>query len=321
MGASLTLSDALRIVEARTKIIGASSVLIGTAYAAWLTRRLDGPVFLLMLAATLAVDLGTAGFNSYFDFVRGVDTAETDVDRYKVLVHRAVDPRVALWMAWAAFALAGALGLALGARVGWEVVWVGVGSMIVAYFYSGGPRPIAATPLGEVFAGGLLGLVLVMLAAYVQGRHLPPGAALLGVPSAALIADILAVNNTCDIEGDAAAGRLTASILLGVRRSRVLVTGLVVVAYALAFVLAAQGVLPLLALPLLAVGALFAARELGRMGRRGYSHRTKGPSMGSISRIFLTYTAAVLVSLVLDGLLSGGLGHEPAHLASLVLGG
>ena len=36
MGEPLRLSDVLCIVEARTKIIGASSVLVGTAYAAWL---------------------------------------------------------------------------------------------------------------------------------------------------------------------------------------------------------------------------------------------------------------------------------------------
>ncbi len=301
MSEALSLSDALRIVEARTKIIGVSSVLIGTAYSAWLTRRADGAVFALMLAATLAVDLGTAGFNSYFDFVRGVDTVETDVDRYKVLVHRRVDPRVALRIAWGAFGLAGALGLALGARVGWEVLGAGAGAMMVAYFYSGGPRPIAATPLGEVFAGGLMGLVLVTLASYVQGRHTPPGALLVGLPSTLLIADILTVNNTCDIEGDTAAGRRTASILLGAGRSRWLVTGQIVVAYALAFALAAARVLPRVALAPLAAGALFAARELGRMHRRGYTHRTKSASMGSISAVFLTYTAAVLAGLLLAG--------------------
>jgi len=302
MSEPLRFSDVLRIVEARTKIVGASSVLIGTAYAAWLARRVDWPVFALMLGGTLAVDLGTAGFNSYFDFVRGVDTVETDVDRYKVLVHRAVDPRIALWIAWAAFGLAGAFGLALGARVGGEVIGVGVGCMVVAYLYSGGPRPIAATPLGELFSGGLLGLLLVTLAAYVQGRSIPAHAALVGLPSALLIADILTVNNTCDRVGDAAAGRTTLSILLGARGSLALITGLSAAAYVLALGLAASRVLPLVSLPLLAAGALFAARELGRMHRRGYTHRTKGASMGSISTIFLTYTAAILGGLVLDAL-------------------
>ena len=300
MESALGVADVLRIVEARTKIIGASSVVIGTAYAAWLAHRVDWQVFALMLCGTLCVDLGTAGFNSYFDFVRGVDTVETDVDRYKVLVHRDVDPRIALWIAWAAFAMAGAFGVALGVRVGWEVVGAGAACMVVAFFYSGGPRPIAATPLGDAFAGTFLGLVLVTLAAYVQGRHSPPDVLLVGAPSAVFIADILTVNNTCDIEGDGRAGRRTLSIVLGVRRSTALIAGLVVLGYGLAFALAARRVLPLVSLGPLVVAAAFAARELGRMRRRGYSHRSKGGSMGSISAVFLTYTAAVLAGLLLD---------------------
>jgi 1,4-dihydroxy-2-naphthoate octaprenyltransferase len=300
MGTTLSFSEVLRVVEARTKIIGASSVLIGTAWAAWITHRFDWVVFALMLAGTLAVDLGTAGFNSYFDFVRGVDTVETDVDHYKVLVHEDVDPRIALWIAFGMFGLAGVFGLALGAQVGWEVVGVGVGCMLVAFFYSGGPRPIAATPLGEIFAGGFLGLVLVLLATYVQTRHIPTAALLLGLPSTVLIADILAVNNTCDMRGDAAAGRRTLSIVIGLRRARVFVAGLVALAYALAFALVALRVLPLAALPLLGAAAIFAAREVARMDRRGYEHRTKGASMGSISAVFMTYTGAVLASLLVD---------------------
>jgi 1,4-dihydroxy-2-naphthoate octaprenyltransferase len=300
MEATLTLSEVLRVVEARTKIIGASSVLIGTAHAAWTTRCLDWWTLLLMLAGTLFIDLGTAAFNSYFDFVRGVDTVETDVDRYKVLVHRDVDPRIALRIGWAAFGLAGAFGLLLGARVGWEVTSIGAACMVVAYLYSGGPRPIASTPLGELFAGGFLGVVVVVVAGYAQTQRAPADAWLVALPSALLIADILTVNNTCDIQGDAAAGRETLSILLGVSRARALITGQVVVAYGIAAALAAARVLPLVSIGPLLAGAIFAARELGRMHRRGYGHRTKNPSMGSISAIFLTYTAAFLTGLILD---------------------
>lgn len=302
MATRLAMSDVLRIVEARTKVIGASSVVVGTGYAAWVTHHLDWQVFALMLTGTLFVDLGTAGFNSYFDFVRGVDTVKTDVDGYKVLVHRDIDPRVALWIACGAFGLAGLFGLVLGARVGWDVVSLGAGCMVVAFFYSGGPWPIAATPVGEVFAGGLLGLVLVMLAAYTQVRHNLPGVLLVGLPSTLLIADILTVNNTCDIEGDRAAGRKTASIVLGLKRSRALILALVAVAYGLAFALAATHVLPILSLVPLAASALLTARELARMHRRGYRHQTKGASMGGISAVLLTYTAAIVASLLLDGL-------------------
>lgn len=299
---TLGVSDVLRIVEARTKIIGSSSVIVGTAYAAWVTRRIDWVSLLLMLAGTVAIDLGTAAFNSYFDFTRGVDTLESDVDGYKVLVHRDVDPRVALWIAWSAFALAGIFGVALGARVGWEVVAIGTGSMVVAFFYSGGPRPIAGTPVGELFAGGFLGLVVVALSAYVQARSALRPAMLVAMPTTLLIADILTVNNTCDMVGDAAAGRRTLSIVLGAPRARLLVVALVVAALTAALALVASRVLPVVSLAPLAAWAVFAARELRRMALRGYAHRTKGASMASISAVLMTYTLALLIGLVLDGL-------------------
>ena len=142
-----TLADLAKIVELRTKVVSMSSLAIGTLWAAaagsfsWLT-------FALMLAATLCVDLATAGFNSYYDHRHGVDTRETDVDGYKVLVHGTIDPRIALRVALGLFLLAGAFGLALGARVGWEVVGVGVVCMLIAWSYRGGPWPLSTLPVG-----------------------------------------------------------------------------------------------------------------------------------------------------------------------------
>ena len=294
--AAPTLADLAKIVELRTKVVSMSSLAIGTLWAAaggafsWLT-------FALMLAATLCVDLATAGFNSYYDHRHGVDTRETDVDGYKVLVHRAIDPRIALRTGFALFLLAAIFGLALGARVGWEVVGVGVVCMLIAWSYSGGPFPLSRLPIGEVFAGGAMGLVLTALAAYVQTGALDARTVALGLPASFLIAAILAANNACDRVGDAAAGRRTLAIVVGERGAARVVEALVAAGYAFAFALAFAGVLPwFAALPLLAAAAV-SARMLAAMRARGYAHRTKQPSMAGISIIFLAYTASVAGSL------------------------
>jgi len=297
MAATLTLTDVLRIVEIRTKIVSVSSVLIGTAYAVYSTHHLSLLLFLLLFVAAECVDIGTAGFNSYFDFIGGVDTVDSDVDRYKVLVHRAIEPRVAFWISCGAFGLGALFGLALGVRVGWEVIGVGAFGMAVSFFYSGGPLPLARTPCGEVLAGGLLGMVLIVLSTYVQTHEITSAALLLGLPSTTLIADILTVNNTCDIQGDAAAGRRTLSIVLGRSRSQGVIYGLGGLTYALAYLLLALRVLPIVAVVPLTAAAVFSAREFRRMHRRGYTHATKGPSMGSISVIFIAYSLAVLCGL------------------------
>ena len=211
----LTAVDVLQIVDIRTKIVSVSSFAIGTAYAVAHRHAFAPAAFALMLGATLCVDMGTTAFNSYYDFLHGVDTRDTDVERWKALVQRGVAPGVARAIAWTMFALAAVLGIALGALVDWKVVGVGAACMAVGLLYSAGPLAIARLPVGEAFAGGLLGLVLIAVSAYMQGLPPTPDIAWLGLPSSMLIATILSVNNACDRMGDARAGRRTLGIILG----------------------------------------------------------------------------------------------------------
>lgn len=280
-------------------------MLIGTLWTFVSGNAFSLVTAVLFALATFFVDLGTAGFNSYFDFQRGVDTADTDVEKYKVLVQRRLNPQVALYLALGVFGVAAALGLTLGARVGWDIVCVGALCMGVAFFYSGGPFPLSPTPLGEVFAGGLLGEVLIALASYVQTGALDRGAVLLGLPSTALIACILTVNNTCDIEGDRKAGRRTLSIVLGAGRARGLIDGLLLATWALAFALIPLGVLNAWGAAPLALAGAAAVKVSRGMHARGYTHATKGASMGGISGIFVLYTVAVLAALALRRVLGG----------------
>lgn len=294
-----TPGEVLRILELRTKIVSTSSFLIGTAYAWAAAGRLSWGRVALMGLATLCIDFATAGFNSYHDFKQGVDRIDTDVEKYKVLVHRDIDPRIALWLAFGMFALAAPLGLALGILVGGEVVAVGVLCMAISYFYSGGPHPISATPVGELFAGGMLGSVLVALSVYVQLESLPAAALWLGVPSSLVIAAILAVNNACDAFGDERAGRRTLAIVVGPAGARRFVYALVAAGYAAAFALIPAGVLAARECLPLSAGLFVAVVEMSRLHARPLAHDTKPAAMGVISRTFLAYTAAMLIAIAL----------------------
>jgi len=300
-GTAPTLGDLLKIVDIRTKIVSVSSLLVGSGWAlATAPERFSWALFGLMAVATLLVDMGTTGFNSYFDFVTGVDTPESDQERFKALVQRRIDPRVALHLSFALFAVAVPLGLAIGARAGWGVVATGASCMLFAYFYSGGPHPISRTPAGEFFAGGLLGGVLIVVAAFVHTHRLDAATILVGVPSSLIIAGILSTNNACDRVGDARAGRRTLAIVLGPERSHWPVFALVAAAYAAVALLAALRVLPPWAFLPMAVSAAFAWRTLAAMKARGWSHATKAPNMGGISLVFIVFTACLLASLALS---------------------
>lgn len=298
--------DFLKIVDIRTKIVSVSSLLVGSAWAlAVAPERFSWALFGLMAAATLLIDMGTTGFNSHFDFVTGVDTRESDQERFKALVQADIDPRLALHLSFALFAAAVPLGLAIGMRAGWGVVAAGASCMVFAYFYSGGPHPISRTPVGEFFAGGLLGGALVAIAAYVHTGTMDAATLLLGLPSSLVIAAILSTNNACDRVGDARAGRRTLAIVLGPGEAHVPVFVLVAACYAAVALLLALRVLPSWSLVPMGLSAIHAWRSLSGMKARGWSHATKGPNMGAISLVFLVFTACLLASIALAGLSAG----------------
>lgn len=294
----MTLRQFLRIVELRTKVVSLSAYLIGTLYAVYRSGTFYPWRGVIMLLAVLAVDMGTTGFNSFFDYYRGVDRRETNRERDKVLIHQGVPPGVAFLVSLALFALAVPLGLVLTFMVGVEIAIIGSFSMAVGYLYTGGPLPISRTPLGELAAGGFLGALLVLLSYYVQQESLTVEALLVALPSMLIVASILTVNNTCDIEGDTRAGRKTLSILLGRAISPWLVYLLGLAAFALTIANGVTGNLPRLTVPIAAVATALALLEYRRMHRRGYAHGTKGPSMGSISKVFLLYTISVVAPLI-----------------------
>lgn len=305
-GAQPTIADLLKIVDIRTKIVSVSSLLVGSGWAlATAPERFSWALFGLMAVATLLVDMGTTGFNSFFDFTTGVDTRESDQERFKALVQREIDPRIALHLSFALYAVAVPLGLAVGARAGWGVVAAGAFCMVFAYFYSGGPHPISRTPVGEFFAGGLLGGALVAIAAYVHTQRLDAATLLVGIPSSLIIAGILSTNNACDRVGDERAGRRTLAIALGPRRSHLPVFALVAATYAAIALLAALRVLPPWAFLPMVLSAVHAWRTLAAMRARGWSHATKAPNMGGISLVFIVFTLCLLASFALGSFFSG----------------
>jgi len=155
---------------------------------------------------------------------------------------------------WLAFGVAVAFGAYLIALVGWELLVVGVVSILAGVLYTGGPRPYGYEGLGEVFVFTFFGLVAVAGSYFVQVEDLRWEAVALGVPVGLLAAAILVVNNVRDIDTDRRAGKRTLAVKLGRSRARGLFTAMLAVAFlipvALIPALSAWLLLPLAALPL-----------------------------------------------------------------------
>jgi len=301
---SMTFTQFLRIVEIRTKIISMGTFATGTLFALYTEGRLSLGIVALMAFATLFVDMGTTGFNSYFDYRNGTDRQETNCEDDKVLVYQGVSPLLALLVSLVLFAVAGVLGLILAYLTSWMLLVVGGICMLVGFAYTGGPYPISRTPFGELFAGFFLGTVLFLISFFVQTETVTRVALFASLPSLLLVGMILSVNNSCDRISDAKAGRKTLTIILGKWGTTFLLGLEALLVIALSLLLFVLEIYPMILLIALVPFFLFGIWEFRAMVRRGFSNQTKQSNMGSVGRIYLIFSLCFSLGLLLAHLLN-----------------
>ena len=300
----MTFTQFLRIVEIRTKIISMGTFATGTLFALYTEGRLSLGIVALMAFATLFVDMGTTGFNSYFDYRNGTDRQETNCEDDKVLVYQGVSPLLALLVSLVLFAVAGVLGLILAYLTSWMLLVVGGICMLVGFAYTGGPYPISRTPFGELFAGFFLGTVLFLISFFVQTETVTRVALFASLPSLLLVGMILSVNNSCDRISDAKAGRKTLTIILGKWGTTFLLGLEALLVIALSLLLFVLEIYPMILLIALVPFFLFGIWEFRAMVRRGFSNQTKQSNMGSVGRIYLIFSLCFSLGLLLAHLLN-----------------
>jgi 1,4-dihydroxy-2-naphthoate octaprenyltransferase len=236
----LTLREWLRLTRLFSLTAAAVPVLLGTALAAGRFRFLPLP-FLAMLLASLLIQAATNMFNEYYDAVRGLDASDS-VGISGSIVSGRLEARAVLRSALWTYAAAALLSLYLVFEGGALVLGLGLLAALAGYLYSGGPRPIAYTPFGELTVFLSMGPLIVTLSYAVQTHQLSALPLLASLPIGFLVAAILLANSIRDLEGDALGGRRTLAILVGRRRAIRLYRSLLWASYAVvaALVLARQ---------------------------------------------------------------------------------
>lgn len=276
----------------KTLPVSLSPVLVGSALA-W--QQQGALLWLPLLAAAFGaafIQIGTNLFNDVGDFLRGTDTPERIGPR-RATAEGWLRPATVARGAWLCFALAFACGIYLVGHGGWPIVAIGLASLAAGWAYTGGPKPIAYGPLGEVFVLIFFGLVAVGGSYYLQTLSLTPLALLLALPVGLLAAAVISVNNYRDRDGDAKNGKNTLAVRVG-RPAMQRIYALQLLAAYLCLVPLAWQLGPALLLPLLSA-------PLARRLAQRFARETPGPVFNAI----LAQTAALqlLFSLLLTGAL------------------
>ncbi|MFN2617837.1 MAG: 1,4-dihydroxy-2-naphthoate polyprenyltransferase [Thermoleophilaceae bacterium] len=219
----------LMAARPRTLPAAVAPVLVGTALAG--SEDVFRPLaFVAALIGSVFIQIGTNLANDYSDARRGADT-EDRLGPVRVTAGGLMPPRQVLVGTYVAFGMAVAAGLYLAAVAGWELLLVGIASILAGVLYTGGPRPYGYAGLGELFVFLFFGVVAVVGSYYVQTEDLRWEAFALAAPVGLLAAAILVVNNVRDIDTDRRAGKRTLAVRLGRGRGRHLYAAMLALAF------------------------------------------------------------------------------------------
>jgi 1,4-dihydroxy-2-naphthoate octaprenyltransferase len=219
----------LMAARPRTLPAAVAPVLVGTAFAGFL--HIFHPLrFAAALLGAILIQVGTNLSNDYSDARRGADTDDR-LGPVRVTAGGLVPPRQVLSATYATFGLAVLVGSYLIAVAGWQLLIIGVASILAGVLYTGGPRPYGYEGFGEVFVFVFFGLVAVAGSFFVQAEHYNGIVFALAAPVGLLAAAILVVNNIRDIDTDRRAGKQTLVVRLGRERARVLYGAALAVPY------------------------------------------------------------------------------------------
>jgi len=218
----------LWLVAARPRTLPAAiaPVLVGTALAVS-EDHFRALAFVAALIGSVFIQIGTNLSNDLSDARRGADT-EDRLGPVRVTAGGLMPPRRVLIGTYVAFGVAVACGIYLTAEAGWEVLVIGIASIVAGVLYTGGPRPYGYEGLGEVFVFLFFGVVAVTGSYFVQTEDLRWEAFVLSVPVGLLASAILVVNNVRDVDTDRRAGKRTLAVKLGRRTAIRLFAAMVV---------------------------------------------------------------------------------------------
>nr|WP_173014924.1 UbiA family prenyltransferase [Gordonibacter pamelaeae] len=212
---------ALQLAAPHTWPAAILPALVAVAAAAAATGGVSVTMACALLAICVLMQSAVNTFNDYYDYVKGADSADDNVDPTDaVLVYNNVNPRAALALAVGFLAAAFLVGAYVIWIAGWIPLAIGAVGAVVVVLYSAGRTPLSYLPVGELVSGFVMGGLIPLACYQALTGTFDLRALLWAVPTVLGVGLIMFTNNTCDVEKDVEAGRRTLSVLLGRERAR-----------------------------------------------------------------------------------------------------
>jgi 1,4-dihydroxy-2-naphthoate octaprenyltransferase len=272
-------------------------VVIGTLLAA--VDAFSWWKALLAVVGSVFFLAGTNFTNDYYDHKKGADSA--DSPGVGGLIQRGlVQPRQILLAGVVCFAAGVAIGLTLCAVTSWELMWIGVASLLAGFLYTGAPVHLAYMGLGEATVFIFMGPVMVLGGYYVQLQSWDWEPVVASLPIAFLVTAILHANNLRDIETDRATGKRTIATLIGREWANREMYLLLALTYVSLVVSAAVGALPWEAL--IALATLPLVRPIVQVIRAGGNPKRLNMALFRTAQLHMRFGAVLALGLCVNWL-------------------
>ncbi len=228
----MKLSSWILAARPRTLSLSTTPVVVGAAIAWAVEGQLSWPAVAAALIGSMLIQTGTNLHNDAADSKRGGDGPDR-IGPPRATASGLLDGVAVSRAACACFAIAALMGAYLVWVGGWPIFLLGVLSILSGWAYTGGPFPIAYTPLGELFVVAFFGLGAVCGTYWLCTESLGPAAVEAGLAVGLLTAAVLLVNNHRDAKADARVGRRTLAIIAGPMATSWIYAALMLVPFAL----------------------------------------------------------------------------------------
>ena len=228
----MNLSSWTMAARPRTLSLSMTPVVVGAALAWAIEGKFNAVVILAALTGSMFIQLGTNLHNDAADSERGGDGPDR-IGPPRVTASGLLNAAAVKRGAAACFAAAALMGVYLVFVGGWPILLLGILSIASGWAYTGGPFPIAYTPLGELFVVTFFGVGAVCGTYWLCAAYLSSAAIEAGLALGFLAGAVLLVNNYRDAEADARVGRRTLAIVAGPQVTIWLYAGLLLTPFAL----------------------------------------------------------------------------------------
>lgn len=208
----------LEFVEIKSLIASVLPFVLGSLYAVYNYHQVHLGYLILFFIASSLFHMATNANDNYQDFLHAPrDAANQEfLEDTNVVGANQISIKQARTLTFGLGGVSLILGLWLVTQTGLPLLWMGLYSYAVGYFYAGGPKPISSGPFGEFFSGFTMGFMIFWISVYINTYDVAPitwQSTLNVLVSAGLaifaISNIMLANNICDMDEDIALGRHT----------------------------------------------------------------------------------------------------------------